>query len=322
MKSRDPAVQHENPLGTGDAREMRGLSLVLAEAEHPVPLICIVRHRDAVHAATRGMAAVIARVPMKQLFLGGVVPGTILVLATAAWGMWKAKPVAARRHTSLRETLAALNDAKWELSLPVVAFIALFSGLATPVEAAALTALYAFISQVWIHRDLNLRRDVPRVMADCAALVGGVLLILGVALGFTNYLVDAEVTDRAMAWVTTVIHSKWLFLLVLNLFMWLIGCLMDIYSAIVVQVPLLVTLGAAFGIDPIHLGIIFLANLELGYLTPPVGLNLILASTRFRKTVPEVLRSVLPIIAVFFAVVMLITYVPALTTTLPKWFAK
>jgi tripartite ATP-independent transporter DctM subunit len=264
--------------------------------------------------------AVIARIPMEQIFLGGIIPGTILVLATAAWGMWKAEKVASRKRAPLKEILSALNQAKWELLLPVVAFVALFSGLATPVEAAALTALYALITQVFVHRDLGLR-DLTRVMVDCGALIGGVLLILGVALGFTNYLVDAEVTDRVMAWVTASIHSRWAFLLVLNLFMWLIGCLMDIYSAIVVQVPLLVLLGAAYSIDPVHLGIIFLANLELGYLTPPVGLNLIFASTRFRKPIPEVLRSVVPIIAVFFAVVMLITYVPALTTTLPRWFA-
>jgi C4-dicarboxylate transporter DctM subunit len=263
--------------------------------------------------------AVIARIPMEQIFLGGLIPGTILVLATAAWGMWRAEKHVPRARTSWRDTFRSVNEAKWELLLPLVAFIALFSGLATPVEAAAVTALYAFITQVFVHRDLNLR-GLTRVMVDCGSLIGGVLLILGVALGFTNYLVDAEVTDKVMLWVTATIHARWLFLLVLNLFMWLIGCLMDIYSAIVVQVPLLVLLGAAYGIDPVHLGIIFLANLELGYLTPPVGLNLIFASTRFRRPIPEVLRSVLPIIVVFFTVVMIITYVPALTTMLPRMF--
>ena len=144
----------------------------------------------------------------------------------------------------------------------------------------------------------------------------------GVALGFTNYLVDAEIPARAVEWTTRSIHSPLLFLLLLNLFLLVVGCLMDIYSAIVIQVPLLVPLGRAYGIDPIQLGIIFLANLELGYLTPPVGLNLYMSPYRFGKPVPTVLRAVLPIIIVLHIGVLLITYIPALTTTLPRWFAR
>ena len=150
-------------------------------------------------------------------------------------------------------------------------------------------------------------------------MIGGVLLILGVALGLTDYLIDADITARAVEWTTHTIHSPWVFLLVLNLFLLIVGCLMDIYSAIVIQAPLLVPIAAAFGIDPIHLGIIFLANLELGYLTPPVGLNLYMSSYRFGKPIPEVLRSVIPIVIVMFVTVLLITYVPWLTTALPNW---
>jgi tripartite ATP-independent transporter DctM subunit len=204
--------------------------------------------------------------------------------------------------------------------MPVVALLALFSGFATPVEAAALTALYAFLIEAVIHRELHLFRDVPRVMAECGLLIGGVLLILGVSLGLTNYLVDAEIPARAVAWTTHNVHSPLLFLLLLNGFMLVVGCLIEIYPAIVIEVPLLVPLGAAFGIDPIRLGIIFLANLELGYLTPPVGLNLLMSSYRFRKPVGEVLRSVLPVVAVLAVGVLLITYIPALTTVLPRWF--
>jgi tripartite ATP-independent transporter DctM subunit len=215
-----------------------------------------------------------------------------------------------------------LWDAKWELLMPVVAFVALFSGLATTVQAAAITALYAFLIVTVIHRELRIFRDLPRVMAECGLLIGGVLLILGVSLGFTNYLVDAEVPAHAVAWATHSIHSPFLFLLLLNLFLLIVGCLMEIYPAIVVEVPLLVPLGAAFGIDPIRLGIIFLANMELGYLTPPVGLNLLMSSYRFRKPVPEVLRATLPVIAVLAVGVLLITYIPALTTTFLFWFGK
>src|SRR6266567_8815705 len=206
--------------------------------------------------------------------------------------------------------------------MPILAFIGLFSGLSTPVEAAALTALYAFLIATVIHRELNIFRDVPRVMAECGLLIGGVLLILGVSLGFTNYLVDAEIPARAVEWTTRTIHSPIVFLFLLNLFLLVVGCLMEIYPAIVVEVPLLVPLGAAFGIDPIRLGIIFLANMELGYLTPPVGLNLLMSSYRFRKPVPEVLRAVLPVIVVLAMGVLLITYIPALTTALPRWLGR
>jgi TRAP-type C4-dicarboxylate transport system permease large subunit len=156
-------------------------------------------------------------------------------------------------------------------------------------------------------------------MTECGLLVGGILLVLGVALGLTNFLVDAEVPAHAVDWTTRVVHSPVLFLLLLNVFLIIVGCLMDIYSAIIIQVPLLVPLGMAYGIDPIQLGIIFLANLELGYLTPPIGLNLYMSSYRFGKPVPVVLRSVLPIIIVLHIGVLVITYVPALTTLLPRW---
>lgn len=201
-----------------------------------------------------------------------------------------------------------------------MAVLALFGGIATPVEAAALTAFYAFAVETMVYRDLKILRDVPRVMTECGLLVGGILLILGVALGFTNYLIDAQIPDRAVAWVGATIHSKWVFLLALNLLLLGVGCLMDIFSAIIVVVPILVPMGAIFGIDPIHLGIIFLANLELGYLTPPVGMNLFLSSYRFNKPMAEVTRSVLPMLAVLFVGVLLITYMPALTTLLPHWF--
>ena len=195
-------------------------------------------------------------------------------------------------------------------------FVALFGGFATPVEAAALTALYAFIIETLVHRDLKLTRDVPRVMAECGLLVGGVLLILGVALGFTNYLVDAQIPDRTIEWATTTLRSPWAFLAALNVFLLLVGCVMDIFSAIVVVVPIMVPVALAFGIDPVHLGIVFLANMELGYLTPLVGMNIFFASYRFNKPVLEVCRAVLPFLAVLLVGVLLITYLPWLTAVL------
>jgi len=265
--------------------------------------------------------AIVARVPITQMFLGGIIPAFVMMTATAIWGIWRGSATGrAVRTFDWKEARVALWDSKWELAMPVVASVALFSGLATPVEAAAVTALYAFLIEAVIHRDLHIFRDLPRVMAECGLLIGGVLLILGVSLGFTNYLVDVEVPARAVAWTQQTIHSPLLFLFLLNIFLLVVGCLMEIYPAIVIEVPLLVPLGHAFGIDPVRLGIIFLANMELGYLTPPVGLNLLMSSYRFKKPVPEVLRSVLPVVAVLTVGVLLITYIPALTTALPRLF--
>ena len=267
--------------------------------------------------------AIVAKVPIDRMFLGATVPALVMIAATAIWGMRRGPRIFHVKSTfDWNEARLALWDAKWELFMPALAFIGLFSGLATPVEAAALTALYAFLIAAVLHRELNIFRDVPRVIAECGLLIGGVLLILGVSLGFTNYLVDAEVPARAIEWTTRTIHSPIVFLFLLNVFLLVVGCLMEIYPAIVVEIPLLVPLGAAFGIDPIRLGIIFLANMELGYLTPPVGLNLLMSSYRFRKPVPEVLRAVLPVIVVLAIGVLLITYIPALTTALPRWLGR
>jgi len=181
------------------------------------------------------------------------------------------------------------------------------------------TALYAWGVETMVYGDLKVRKDLVRVVTECGLLVGGVLLILGVAYGFTNYLVDAEIPAKMVEWTTRSIHEPWMFLLLLNLFLLVVGCLMDIYSAIVVVVPLIVPIGKAFGIHPVHLGIIFLANLELGYLTPPVGMNLFLSSYRFGKPMTEVTRASLPMLAVLGVGVLLITYLPAMTTWLPGW---
>jgi C4-dicarboxylate transporter, DctM subunit len=265
---------------------------------------------------------IVGRIPIDQMFLGGLIPALLLSAATAWWGIRRGPAPERGQSFDMHEARAALWDAKWELLTPVVAFVALFSGLATTVEAAAVTALYVAIVETVLHRDLRVSRDIPRVMTECGLLIGGILLILGVALGFTNYLVNEEIPARAVQWTTGAIQSPILFLLLLNVFLVVVGCLIDIYSAIIIQVPLLLPLGQAYGINPIQLGIIFLANMELGYLTPPVGLNVYMASYRFGKSVPAVFRAVLPIIIVLHIGVLLITYAPPLTTFLPRLFAK
>jgi len=258
-------------------------------------------------------------VTIEQMFEGGLLPGFVMMAMAAWWGI-RCGPKRERRGApfNARQARATVWTAKWELLIPVVALVTLFGGWASPVEAAAVTACYAFVVEVFIYRDLRLVKDVPRVMTECGLLVGGVLLIIGVALGFTHYLIDAQVPDQCIQWVTGAVKSKWLFLLLLNLFLLVVGALMEIYAAIVVVVPLLVPIGLAFGIDPIHLGIIFLANLELGFLMPPVGMNLLLASYRFNKSMTEVTRASLPMLLVLLTGVLLITYLEPLTTWLPR----
>lgn len=266
--------------------------------------------------------AIIANIDINQMFLGGLLPGVLMVIAAGIWGIAQSprmSPVE-RKAFSWAEARGALWSAKWELLLPVVACIALFSGLATAVEASAITALYAFVVESLVYRDLSITRDLPRVMKECGLLVGAILIILGVALGFTGYLIQAQVPEQLITWVQSSVHSPLVFLLALNVFLLIVGCLMDIFSAIIVVVPLLVPIGAAFGIHPVHLGVIFLANLELGYLTPPVGMNLFLSSYRFDKAMPVVWRSIIPILLVLLAGVLLITYIPFISTALPGSF--
>jgi C4-dicarboxylate transporter, DctM subunit len=261
-------------------------------------------------------------ISIKEMFLGGLGPGVLLVVLTAWWGVRKGPREASALTTfSWREAWTALWQAKWEMLIPAIAIGSLFL-VPTTVEAAAITATYSLLVAIVIHRDLHPFRDLPRVITQCGLLVGGVLLILGVALGFTYYLIDAQVPDHLVAWATGAVKNKWLFLFGMNLVLILVGGLIEIYAAIIVVVPLLVPIGTAFGIDPIHLGIIFLANMELGFLAPPVGLNLLLSSYRFNKSMPEVTRATMPMLFVLLVGVLLITYVPPLTTFLPGLFRR
>jgi C4-dicarboxylate transporter, DctM subunit len=259
-------------------------------------------------------AIVAERVAIEDLFIGGFVPGMLMLGLLALLGVREAVKTNATRHPfSVRELGAALWTAKWEMALPVVVLWALFGGYATTSESAAIAALYALIVQRFVHRDVPTFRDVVRVAGECVALIGGVLVILSIAVGLTNYLVNAQVPTLLIDWTQSHIESKWVFLLALNGFLLLVGTVMDIFSAIVVVVPLLLPLAEAYGISYVHLGVIFIANLELGYLHPPLGLNLLLASYRFKKPVLEVTWATLPMLGILLIGVLLITYVPWLT---------
>ncbi len=264
-----------------------------------------------------------AQTAIDRLFLAGILPGLFLMAIVALWGV-RQGIVGKSKRTPFHwgEAWTALWEAKWEVLTPLIVLGGLFGGVATLVETAAVTAFYAFVVQVFIYRDLKLTRDVIPTIVKCATLIGGVMIILGVAMGLTSYLVDAQIPSKALQLVQTHIHSKIVFLLALNGALLLVGALMDIFSAIIVIVPLITPMGAAFGIDPVHLGIIFLVNLELGYLTPPVGMNLFLSSYRFDLSLPKVYRSVIPYLIIIAIGVLVITYVPAITLTVPALFGK
>jgi tripartite ATP-independent transporter DctM subunit len=268
-------------------------------------------------------AIVAQNVAIENLFIGGLLPGLLMLGLVAALGVRQSIRSNARRAAfSASEAASALWQAKWELLLPVVVLFALLGGYATTSESAALAALCAVIIQRFIHRDLPTARDVLRVASDSIALVGGVLIILAVAVGLTNYLVNAQIPMQLLDWTKEHIQSRPLFLLCLNIFLLLVGTVMDIFSAIVVVVPLILPLAQEYNIDLVHLGVIFIANLELGYLHPPLGLNLLLASVRFRKPVLEVMWATLPMLGILALGVLLITYVPWLTLGLLHWLGR
>jgi C4-dicarboxylate transporter DctM subunit len=260
---------------------------------------------------------------IEDLFIGGLLPGLLMLGLLAALGVREGIITKAERNPfRVREAFGSLWEAKWELMLPVFVVGSFVGGVATLVESAPIAALYTVIVQRYIHRDLPTWRDVFRVAADCIALVGGVLIILAVAAGLTDYLVYAEVPTALVQWTQSHVQSKLMFLLVLNLFLLLVGTLMDIFSAIVVVVPLILPLAEVYGVNPVHLGIIFVANLELGFLHPPLGLNLLLASVRFKKPVLEVTWATLPMLGILAIGVLLITYVPWLTLGILEWMGR
>jgi C4-dicarboxylate transporter DctM subunit len=261
---------------------------------------------------------VVSHTPIDKLFLGGLLPGLILMILTAWWGVSKGSKTQQAKHPfHFQNALTSVWEAKWELALPLVVFFFLFLIKVTLVESAALTALYAFVVEVFIYKDLSFKQ-IPKVVTECGILVGGVLLILGVSLGFTNDMVDAQIPDQLAQWVQGTVHSQWLFLLMVNLMLIIVGSLLEIFAAIVVVVPLLMPMAQAFNVDPVHMGIVFLLNMELGFLAPPLGLNLFLSSYRFKKPMTEVYWAVLPMYLILHAMVLAITYIPFLTTFLPQ----
>lgn len=255
-----------------------------------------------------------AELPLEQLFLGGLIPGLLLVVSVAAWGALRGVTSGARRVPfKLRRLWFALLRAKWEVAMPLLLLSALFSGWTTLVETAALTVVYALLVSCVLFREVSINRKLPVIVVKSATLVGGFMIILGVAMALTNYLVMLQVPDIILDGVKAHIDSPLGFLLALNVFLLVVGALMDIYSAIIIVVPLIMPMIAAYELDPLHVGIVFLVNMELGYLMPPMGENLFLSAYRFNRSLPEIYRATLPYIVILLLVTLAVTYCPALT---------
>ena len=262
--------------------------------------------------------AIVAKVRIDQLFVAGILPGILLVVLLSVFSITRAvKADVPKTAFRVSEIFSALKEAVWELPLPFVVLGGIYSGKFAVSEAAAITAVYVLIVEVIVYRDIRWK-VLPEIMKKSMVLVGGVLIILGAAMGLTNYLIDAEIPMQLLDFFKTQIESKILFLIVLNLFLLAVGCTMGIFSALVVVVPLLSPIAAAYGIDPIHLGIIFLANLEIGASIPPLGINLFIASIRFERPVLRLYVASLPFIAILLVALALITYIPWMSLVLVK----
>lgn len=259
--------------------------------------------------------AVVANVPADSLYLAGLLPGLLLILIVAAYGMHVGRKVKGGRQAfSAREALTSFWAARWELSVPIIVVGLFATGLTTMVEAAAVAFAYAIVVECFVTRDIHPFKQLPGVLVKAGVLCGAVLILLSSALGLTSWLVDAQIPDLLLKAVQAHIHSQHMFLLVLNLVLLVLGSVLEIYSAIVILAPLVAPIGAAFGVDPVHLGVVFLANLELGFLFPPAGLNLFLSSSRFGKPLPLLYRTVVPFLLILGAGTLAITYLPQMTT--------
>lgn len=250
---------------------------------------------------------------INDLFIAGVLPALLMIGLLSAYSLWS------NRHQRItqqafdaRKLKSALWEAKWELPLPVLVLLGIYGGFFAVSEIAAVATLYVVIIEFLIYREIDFRA-IPTLLQKSMMMVGGIILILAVSLAFTNYMIDAQIPDRLFDFVQQNIHSKLGFLMLLNLFLLVLGAILDIFSAIVIIVPLILPIAISYGIDPVHLGIIFLANMQIGYFTPPVGMNLFIASYRFNKPITELYKACIPFMLVLLSALALITYIPALS---------
>ncbi len=262
----------------------------------------------------------VAQVSIDKLFLAGILPGILMVVLLSVYSAFYIKKQPVQPLPEKIALSSALREAVWEIPLPFIILGGIYSGLFTATEAAAVTAFYVFVVEVFVYKDISLRNDLADIIQESMILVGGILVILAAALGLANYMVDAEVPTWIMQQMQTFIHSQFGFLLALNVFLLIVGALMDIFSAILVVAPIVIPIAQSFGVHPVHLGIIFLANLGIGYSTPPVGMNLFIASFRFEQPVLRLYKAALPFLLILLIALAVITYVPQLSLWLVDVF--
>ena len=261
---------------------------------------------------------VVTKTSIDQLFIAGVVPAVLLVVLLSLFSVYKGmKAEVPSSRITFREVVDAIRFAKWELPLPAIVLAGIYTGYIAISEAAAITAFCVVVIEVAIYREVRVR-DLPRIMQKSMVLVGGIMIILGASLALTNYMIDAEIPMKLLDFLKVHIQSKLVFLIMLNIFLLIVGCMIDIFSALVVVVPLISPIAQAYGIHPVHLGIIFLVNLGIGYSTPPVGMNLFIASFRFEQPVLKLYMASLPFLAILLIALVIITYVPGLSLFLIK----
>ncbi len=259
---------------------------------------------------------IVAEIPVEDLFLAGILPGFLMILLLSGYSVWKNRAVRVPLSDfSWKEVRSAVREAMWEIPLPIVVLGGIYSGYFAISEAAAVTALYVLIVDVFILREIPLRK-LPDIMRESMVLVGGILVILGMSLASTNYMIDTGVPQKLLEYVSSMVTSELTFLLLLLLFLLVLGAILDIFSAIVLVVPLILPVAMQFGVDPVHLGIVFLATMQLGYITPPVGLNLFIASYRFDRPVVELYLSTLPFFIFLLIAVAIIAFWPGLSLAL------
>jgi len=256
----------------------------------------------------------IAFVSIDSLFIAGMLPGIILICILSLYAI---RNDVSRRETrrafTWRRVWSALKETVWEIPIPIIILGGIYGGYITAVEASAVTAFYVLVIEFFVNRDLSIRQDLVRIMRDSVQLIGGILIILSCSMGMTAYLIDAQIPQSALLWIQRIISSKFTFLFLLNIFLLITGALLDIFSAIIIVVPLIAPIAVSYGVNPIHLGIIFLTNLEIGYITPPIGLNLFISSYRFNKPITYLYKVSVPFLLLMLIALALITYVPALS---------
>ncbi len=256
---------------------------------------------------------VISESRIDHLFLAGILPGFFMLLLLIIYSIVKGpKKSQEKIKHSPEEIVATIKEAAWEIPLPLIILGGIYGGFFVASEAAAITALYVLIVETWVHRDIPFSK-LPRLMGQSMMLFGGILVILAASMASTNYLVDQEVPTRLFEFIRVYIDDKYTFLLLLNIFLLIVGSMLDIFSALVLVVPLILPIATGYGVDPVHLGIIFLTNLQIGYCTPPVGLNLFLASYRFDRPVIELYKATLPFLGLLLVTLLVITYFPLLS---------